>query len=139
MLKSSSKNGQEKKEASYCRIETTIGGFAMHRQKGTPNIPQAIKDEIVKKHENGYFQNHYVPGQAPFLFSGQTPLSFRLPEKIEQNRRFIQKIRCLQGFRRKKRPCKDFPCKVFWLFALPQVFQIGFALNQKGLITRASP
>lgn len=25
----------------------------MHRQKGTPNIPQAIKDEIVKKHENG--------------------------------------------------------------------------------------
>lgn len=25
----------------------------MHRQKGTPNIPQAIKDEIVRKHEAG--------------------------------------------------------------------------------------
>ena len=25
----------------------------MHRQKGTPNIPQAIKDEIVMKHEAG--------------------------------------------------------------------------------------
>lgn len=25
----------------------------MHREKGTPNIPQAIKDEILRKHENG--------------------------------------------------------------------------------------
>ena len=25
----------------------------MHRQKGTPNIPQAIKDEIVRKHTEG--------------------------------------------------------------------------------------
>ena len=25
----------------------------MHRQKGTPNIPQAIKDEIVSKHKEG--------------------------------------------------------------------------------------
>ena len=25
----------------------------MHRQKGTPNIPKAIKDEIVRKHEEG--------------------------------------------------------------------------------------
>ena len=25
----------------------------MHRQKGTPNIPQTIKDEIVRKHEEG--------------------------------------------------------------------------------------
>ena len=25
----------------------------MHRQKGTPNIPKATKDEIVKKHEAG--------------------------------------------------------------------------------------
>ena len=24
----------------------------MHRKKGTPNIPQAIKEEIVRKHEN---------------------------------------------------------------------------------------
>ena len=25
----------------------------MHRQKGTPNIPQAIKEEIVRKHTEG--------------------------------------------------------------------------------------
>ena len=25
----------------------------MHRQKGRPNIPQAIKDEIVRKHTEG--------------------------------------------------------------------------------------
>ena len=25
----------------------------MHRQKGTPNIPQAMKDEIVRKHQEG--------------------------------------------------------------------------------------
>ena len=25
----------------------------MHRQKGTPNIPQAIKEEIVCKHKQG--------------------------------------------------------------------------------------
>ena len=25
----------------------------MHRQKGTPNIPQAVKDEIVRKHKEG--------------------------------------------------------------------------------------
>ena len=25
----------------------------MHRQKGTPNIPQTIKDEIVRKHADG--------------------------------------------------------------------------------------
>ena len=25
----------------------------MHRQKGTPNIPQTVKDEIVRKHKEG--------------------------------------------------------------------------------------
>ena len=25
----------------------------MHRQKGTPNIPQTVKDEIVRKHRGG--------------------------------------------------------------------------------------
>jgi hypothetical protein len=37
----------------YRRIRTTIGGLAMHRQKGIPNTPQSIIDEIVTRHKAG--------------------------------------------------------------------------------------
>ena len=41
------------KGTSYRRIETTIGGLVMSREKGTLNTPQNIIDEIVAKHKAG--------------------------------------------------------------------------------------
>jgi predicted transcriptional regulator len=41
------------KKTSYRRIVTTIGGFAMHRQKGTLNTPQSIIARIIIQHKAG--------------------------------------------------------------------------------------
>ena len=41
------------KRTAYRRIETTIGGLVMSREKGTRNAPQDIIDEIVAKHKAG--------------------------------------------------------------------------------------
>ena len=45
----------------------------------------------------------------------------------------MKKSAVCKASRRKKRPCKEFPCRVFLLFALPWVLLMGFAQEHSTL------
>lgn len=67
---------------------------------------------------------------SPTIILGQTSLSFRSSEKLNKIAILFKKSVVRKASRRKKRPCKEYPCKVFLLFALPRVLLTGFALNK---------
>lgn len=64
-----------------------------------------------------YWGTRAFPG-TPRHFRGSLRLSYRTgPVKIAE---YNQKSAVRKASRRKKRPCKEFPCRTFLLFALPR-------------------
>ena len=80
----------------------------------------------------GFAQKHKLfRGKPHYHFRGKLRHHFVFLIKLNKIAILFKKSAVRKASRRKKRPCKEYPCKVFLLFALPRVLLMGFAQKHK--------